>query len=655
MANGNDDTTQDQPQPQPQPDTPLSVPGSSVDVMANPAVQPVPTVASDLSQMLEPQPQPNLGDMALARHQGVMGRILHTVASIMAPTESYHVSRDDQGNISVDKSPATTGDMWKRIAAAAIGGAATGLAQQGVNAPARSVAAGFQIGQQAAQAPRQQAEQEAETQQNMMLRNAQMARIHQQIAESQFNQKMAPIKEARLEAQQALDYRNSVEDDGGTDYGTYGNEQEMRDMAKAHPELVGYHMGQGGQLLKVPEMDGRTRVYGLPSDAGGRRLTEARAYPKMVNVDAKGNVTLGDAETAPKGMKTDEYWRNVQSRVAQNLQAENVASQIRQREATPGGRPQPPLLLGGAPGQPATAVFFQGQTPTYVPLKPGLNRKLGTAEETPPTEVGDIIGTQWGGGDPRSTFETVSQKLANGDMVPSEITIPRGKGQPSRNDYIARADQIARGAGQAQGYDPAQAEQENTFAKRPQTQAAVNGIDRIIGPNGQFDQLLNLASKAGLTPFAPINDITLRANKWLGDEGTKNFLTGLEETRRSIAGLMGNPLLGGSETDKKLEQAQAMLGENPTLKNIQSAHDVLTQALETQRSAMVDNNRFLRRRFGGTSPRQQLSLFPGAAPAPAPAAGGTVSVQIPGMPAGTIPRDQIDAFKKVHPNATIGP
>ena len=114
------------------------------------------------------------------------------------------------------------------------------------------------------------------------------------------------------------------------------------------------------------------------------------------------------------------------------------------------------------------------------------------------------------------------------------------------------------------------------------------------------DQMLDAAEKAGLGPYGGINAASLAILRNLpGDTVAKNFQTAVSETRRSIAGLIGNPVLGGSDSDKKLEQADEMLGDKPTMDNLKGAAALLKTALETQRNSMTQSNRFLAKRYGG--------------------------------------------------------
>jgi hypothetical protein len=190
---------------------------------------------------------------------------------------------------------------------------------------------------------------------------------------------------------------------------------------------------------------------------------------------------------------------------------------------------------------------------------------------------------------------------------------------------LARAVEIGQAAGKP--FSESIIKDEHKFSSNPKTQAALDGIDRILGAPGApgyMDQMLNLSKQAGLIdsnlPGAGLaNDVMLWTQRNMGDNAAKNLNTSIAETRRSIAGLIGNPLLGGSDTDKKLQQADEMLGQRPTVANLQGAADILSQALRTQRNSLVQNNRFLLRRYGTVGVGQPAPGAGGAAaPRPAP-------------------------------------
>jgi len=203
-------------------------------------------------------------------------------------------------------------------------------------------------------------------------------------------------------------------------------------------------------------------------------------------------------------------------------------------------------------------------------------------------------------GTPNPRFEAMAQALYDGDVLPADLKREAKGANLDPNEVMARAVEI----GNANGH-PWSApiiEQENKFAASPKTQAALDGIDRIIGKpgdatTGYMAQMLNAAQKADLGTNGAFNSAGLAVKRFFGGTQAKNFETAAMETRRSIAGLIGNPLLGGGETDKKLQQADAMLGEKPTMENLKGAAALLKTALETQRTSMIGNNRFLQRRY----------------------------------------------------------
>lgn len=573
---------------------------------------------------------PNLPAQAapdVHEHLSWMHRTMDRLATILGGGETLEATKDADGNMQVSRRPSTTSEKWGRIAAAALGGAAQGLAQsQGPGGMARAAAAGTQYGLQLPQQQQQQVQQEATAEQQLQLRNAQKAYLQQQIATNVFNMKAQGIKLKQDLSDSANQGQQWVlSNPSNKDLGNFSDMDAVIKYENTHGNLIQGHAG--GAFHTEVQPDGSIQLYNVDRSWMDAKNDKAVDIPRL---------DPGSTATAPMVLGYDHIEAGTHTNREISLMREGRMKQITDYNIKASAAEEKAQT---AQETAAERRQRDQEMQQYREESLALRRQQISAGTYTP---GATAGTQFGGGDPNSSFETTSQKLADGTLLLSELPSRGAKGQPTRQDYIARADQIDRANG-GTGYTPAQAEQENKFAANPKVQAAVNGIDRIIAPNGQFDQLLRLTDKAKLDHAAPINALTLRANKFMGDQDAKNFLTGLEETRRSIAGLMGNPLLGGSETDRKLQQAQDMLGENPTRDNIRSAHDVLTQALQTQRQAMVDNNRFLRRRFGATG------NIP-AATAPS-AAGPTTTPSLINVPAGGKvyhfqTQEQADAFKE---------
>jgi hypothetical protein len=245
-------------------------------------------------------------------------------------------------------------------------------------------------------------------------------------------------------------------------------------------------------------------------------------------------------------------------------------------------------------------------------------------------------------GSPNPQFQGMVEALYDGDILPADLKREAKGAGIDPNAVVAGAIQMGQKNGKP--WSESIIKQEYKFAESPKTQAALDGIDRIIGPGGYMKTMLSTAEKAHMGTNGAFNSASLGVQRYFGGQAAGNFNTAVTETRRSIAGLIGNPLLGGSETDKKLEQADEMLGEHPTLENLRSAAGILTTALETQRHSIVSNNRFLQKRYGGTAsganaPTTQPPAIPAGTPPPA---ANMARVWAPGMTTWKdIPRSQV--------------
>lgn len=394
MANGDDTAAVDQ--------TPATNPANvTADVMGGLVSaeglatqglsQPIQTVSPDLTSTIPTVPQPVYNRVDDQHLHGLRG-ILDKVATIMGGGETYHVTKDDQGNVSIDKSPATTGEKWGRIAAAALSGAAAGMGQQGINAPARSVGAGFQVGQQVADAGRTQAEQEAQMQQQVMLRNAQRAKLHQDIIGQEFINTNAPQELQRKQQAEDMQTREWILEHGGRDEGIVTNHQDILDAATRNPALVDHHMGQGGSILyQVPLFGQGVHNYTLPQSAAATRLTEPRPYSDRYFVDPQnpsGPLLSEPTGTAPVGTKLDDFFTKNMAVHDANGKAAVARQQMIDKENAPAGTAGQLMYAPGPDGKP-TAYWATpprgGQPATYTPAMPGMTRKAPDEEPT----VGD--------------------------------------------------------------------------------------------------------------------------------------------------------------------------------------------------------------------------------------------------------------------------
>jgi hypothetical protein len=78
-----------------------------------------------------------------AVHQNWLSHILDTVGTILGGDKTIVATKHPDGSVSVEHNPSTTGEKWGRIAQAALGGAARGMAAgQGPGGAGKAFGAG---------------------------------------------------------------------------------------------------------------------------------------------------------------------------------------------------------------------------------------------------------------------------------------------------------------------------------------------------------------------------------------------------------------------------------------------------------------------------------------------------------------------------------
>jgi hypothetical protein len=101
---------------------------------------------------------------------------------------------------------------------------------------------------------------------------------------------------------------------------------------------------------------------------------------------------------------------------------------------------------------------------------------------------------------------------------------------------------------------------------------------------------------------APWNEISQAVERKLGNQAAKNFKAALGEVQRSLPSLIGNPLLGGSDSDLKQRMATELFGKDVTAGNLLSTANTLRGMLQGSADSLTRNNRFFQRRYGLRGP-----------------------------------------------------
>ena len=546
--------------------TPPAAGGTAPPPAAQPAAQPPQTV---------PVPVTSL------KRGGMLG-VMDSIADVLVGKQKPEIGKDPQGNLYIKEHTMSHGEQWARIAGEAMRGAAAGFAAgKGAGNMSKAPLAGME------------AEQKADTQeydqmQKKVLDNANNQMLRMQMAAEAW-------KKGRLETEATQHditfwdgQKDRLEKEGATWLGDTAHVGDISHLRAANPDIM-KDLVENQSLEFIPKASGGFAVYKTPEKYGSDILPVGQQFPTFNPVK---DVYEWHKTVKPITQKEyDDYWtsagisalkfRNDKKEgelkaaqtETQGATRQNLESEARARDQELQGN----IQHTGAETRRANAAADLDEE-TRKQVKAGMVNEDGT---------------------PNTRFDLMANALMNGDILPGDLK-RQAKGQGlDPNALIGRAMELA----QAQGreFSLPLLEQQNHFASNPKTQAALDGIDRVLGTpgaTGYLDQMLSLADAAHLGPVGAGNSLMLAVERKWGVAAAKNLNTSISETRRSIAGLIGNPLLGGSETDKKLAQADEMLGQSPTIDNLQGAATILKQALSTQKNSLVSNNVYLRKRYG---------------------------------------------------------
>ena len=307
------------------PDTatiPLQDPGSSMSVATAPpsGVQPIGTPGTAMVQQptqwtppqpgqvaTEQSPQSDAEITAGAVHQNWLSRILDTVGTILGGDKTIVATKHPDGSVSVEHNPSTTGEKWGRIAQAALGGAARGMAVgQGPGGAGRAFAAGTQAGLAQPQQQLDLANQQAANLSAQQLRNAQNIALNQQIFKTSWdNAHLAPdyLKKQTVEA---MEQARQMQDLHAIPIATgIKNGAEVVQYGKTNPGAVDSHLGKDGSMLyNIPDGQGGVDVYQIPANIANRLTTEDDPWTATVLDPKDPTKTIDKSDVTVAGQET---------------------------------------------------------------------------------------------------------------------------------------------------------------------------------------------------------------------------------------------------------------------------------------------------------------------------------------------------------------
>jgi hypothetical protein len=520
--------------------------------------------------------------------RGFMDKMIDSLAG--APTSKVRQGAD--GSVYLEHEPVrgqpgfSSGKQWLRIGAEALLGAAAGMSQRGRGSEGQALGAGVQAGQKF-----QQQRQEAPTQEMVQLAN--ISTLNHQTAANALELTRKGIEGQQHDIEFSEKQADRLTGAGASPVGHAANLQELTKFMRDTPQ---FNQDQAKTALYTP-----VATYGADGKPNGFDI-----YKKMPG---------SDDEMLPAGTQVPFF-----NPVTNEIEYQKSAGPLKQGDVNAlwasAGNARHKYQLDQSEIEERNANADAKKNPPEKTETPSETREHNSVADLNAEKLRRLkTGAELPDGTPNPRFETMANAMLNGDILPGDLKREARGANLDPNEVVGRAEEIA--AARGEHFSLPIIEQEHKFASSPKTQAALDGIDRVLGSPGQpgyMDQMLNLAKQADLGTSGALNSASLAVQRFFGSNAAKNFNTSVMETRRSIAGLIGNPLLGGSETDKKLQQADSMLGESPTMENLEGATKVLKQALATQRQSIVGNNRYLRQRYGSASGQGQQPAQPSTAP-----------------------------------------
>jgi hypothetical protein len=456
---------------------PMQDSGQTVDVNApNPS-----QVATDPGQgataTVQGQPDPVYQDPEMrmgAVHQNWLSHIIDTVGSILGGDQTLTITKSPDGAIRVDHNPSTTAEKWGRVAQAALGGAARGMAVgQGPGGAARAAAAGTEFGLAQPQAQLDQANQQAATMSQQQLRAAQNALLNQQIVQGAWNNAHLTTEWNQKQANYMLDFTKKLHDMGARP--EFTNVKDMGQLATygvSNPLAVDAHLGKNGSMLiTMPDGNGGVSGWTIPEDTANQKYdkdwdtnvlavdpndpTKTTEQPlhvgansttnqdhltremaiwvannKVLEQVAKAKTDQQNADANTKRANTGEMEAQgkpeltaseINKNNAQAVEASANAAKARAATVATGGPPAPagtfdpnfPPPQNFPPGTPGINPKLIGKVPAATEAKAGLARNIGENTD----EAVKIIQAQGDQllGPAMGRFTTVEQMIGNND------------------------------------------------------------------------------------------------------------------------------------------------------------------------------------------------------------------------------------------------
>jgi len=239
------------------------------------------------------------------QHMGLIHRILDKASSILGGDETLHIKKDTEGNVTVTRDPSTQGEKWGRVAAAALGGLASGLPQSfGPQGVANAASAGFKTGAAMPQQREQQAQEQATAEQKQTMDRANNALIHQRMYQAMLTSQAQEMELGKAEADTLNAHRDELlNDPNAKDYGPINGDADLTRISSTDSDFLKHHANLQLKAVPLPDGKGHWQLHAVATDPGeDNQPTTSSDQVHVFGTDENGKPTL-TTKNAAAGQK----------------------------------------------------------------------------------------------------------------------------------------------------------------------------------------------------------------------------------------------------------------------------------------------------------------------------------------------------------------
>jgi hypothetical protein len=264
---------------------------------------------------------------AASAHHNWLGKILDEVGTILGGDKTIVATKHPDGSVSVEHNPSTTGEKWGRIAQAALGGAARGMAVgQGPGGAGKAFAAGGLAGLQQPQQALDAANKEAANMNAEQLAIANTALTHQKLVQTMLASREAGLSLGAKEAE----ILQGISDAAGAGpntvkVGTFTDMAGIMQALKSNPAAMAGLTNQALKVFPTSDTEGHVQLeaYLVDKGADARKNDKTEQMPYTDVDPTTHEPILKSRDIAPQSQPLVQIRQGQQAATAQFIDMHN--------------------------------------------------------------------------------------------------------------------------------------------------------------------------------------------------------------------------------------------------------------------------------------------------------------------------------------------